>query len=994
MTKANITEETIRGYINQMLELFGWNILNTNEIVQEKKLIGSQRERLRQINSNHTKPDYQLRRGTSVLAFLDAKDLNVDIFEDSSVAFQIRSYGWSAQVPCSFVSNFEQFVIYDCRFVPDPTQLTNFGTVLLTKDQYVEKFDFLYELLNKENVYNGKLREIYEVQADQGEQSLDIKFMRILSDFRLKLARNLFKNNSFLRTHDLGDLNYYVQLILDRIVFIRVCESRGIEEDRLLNNFIKRGFWNSFKQSCYMEFYDHYDGAMFERNETYQKIILDDGVFIEFIEKLYYPSPYRFDAIPVAILAEIYEYFLAKKIVLSNERVSEEWKDLYLRTQGAISTPKHIVDYICEETIKPATINSIDELLAVRILEPACGSGTFLITAYELLERRLIELFKKGIIPEVYKQWFIVQDTNVFLAIEGKKELMKKCIYGIDIDETAIEVTKMSLALKIIDDNIPILLDQIGLFGDKILENIHQNIVNGNTLVENEIVNLDVPEKELYDANPLDISVRFEDVISNGGFTFIIGNPPYVEPKHYRALFPNIYTYIKDKYVAASGKGDISLYFVKRSLDLISPNGKVGFIMQKRFFKTEYGNKIRDYLASNGYIEQIVDFKSTNIFKGRITYVAFMLLSKKLNHKLQYNYIMPDDPIEVRTIVESRNLSSHTTKNLFIPKDFLVGRNWSFDIFFMRELLQSMRERGMTPMSSIPNFSMKTGVQLLWKKIYQIDNCVVEHGIITGTNQFGDRVHLEQKITKPLIRNKKFYSFKDATTKTYILFPYKGPNNNELITMSELANEFPLAYEYLITNETLIKQNVKFFNDSERWHGYTRVQNHNLYNQSKILMPMTSKDTIASFIHDECVFADNANMWQIIIENASQDLMKAISCIINSTTFSALAKVEANPQQNDNFKFNKQFVEPVLFPYENLLSKPELINELAVLHDEIKRQQLIFLDARPRDKQIARLILRTKWSKIDEITDELYTLTAEESEFFKSQKRSDRIFND
>ena len=109
-------------------------------------------------------------------------------------------------------------------------------------------------------------------------------------------------------------MNYYAQVTLDRIVFIRVCESRKIEKEGLLFGVSEKRFFGvEFKKSCYVDFYNHYDGAMFSRNEKFNQIVLSNDLFELFINKLYYPYPYKFDAIPTKVIAKIYEEFLASQ---------------------------------------------------------------------------------------------------------------------------------------------------------------------------------------------------------------------------------------------------------------------------------------------------------------------------------------------------------------------------------------------------------------------------------------------------------------------------------------------------------------------------------------------------------------------------------------------------------------------------------------------------------------------------------------------------------
>ena len=159
--RNKITEETIRTWLNDFLSIFGWDVKNTNQVLQEKILSDESKKRLQAIKSPHNKPDYILVNGINIKSFLDAKSIDVDIFTDSDVAYQIRSYGWSAKCPCAFVSNFEQFVIYDTRFIPDLSQPANANTIQICIDNYIEQFDTLYEHLWHDNGISLSLEDGY-----------------------------------------------------------------------------------------------------------------------------------------------------------------------------------------------------------------------------------------------------------------------------------------------------------------------------------------------------------------------------------------------------------------------------------------------------------------------------------------------------------------------------------------------------------------------------------------------------------------------------------------------------------------------------------------------------------------------------------------------------------------------------------------------------------------------------------------------------------------
>ena len=153
----NVSEETVRTWLNEFLGIFGWNVQDTSQVLQEQFLRGVYYQRLREIHSTHRKPDYTLLCGANIKTFLDAKSLEVNIFTNSDAAFQIRSYGWSAQCPCAFVSNFEQFVIYDTRFIPNNSQDADFGTIKLSVDEYLDNLDLLIDHLWRENICQNHL---------------------------------------------------------------------------------------------------------------------------------------------------------------------------------------------------------------------------------------------------------------------------------------------------------------------------------------------------------------------------------------------------------------------------------------------------------------------------------------------------------------------------------------------------------------------------------------------------------------------------------------------------------------------------------------------------------------------------------------------------------------------------------------------------------------------------------------------------------------------
>ncbi|MCI8347628.1 MAG: N-6 DNA methylase [Bacilli bacterium] len=977
----DLSEEMVRSWINDFLGVFGWDVKDKDYVLQEKILDKNSTARLREINSKHKKPDYTLTLLKNKKAFLDAKKVGVDIFNDKEVAFQIRSYGWSAKVPCSFVTNFEQFVIYDCRFFPNVNQSAKYGTIQLSINEYIDNFDVLYDYLFIGNVLNGNLERIYDGINIEGKSTLDEEFNKELSIFRLNLANEIYANNEISNY----ELNFFVQIIMNRILFIRVCESRGLEPLEKLKEMLNSDFWKNFCKESNLNFNIHYDGPLFFKFKKLDELKISNlSLFEDFINSLYYPSPYKFDIIPTSVISNIYEDFLSKELLPRNGTLVECLKEDYTKTNGAVPTPKYIVDGIVSLCIDTSSFKSIGELLKIKILDPCCGSGIFMVSALQELCSVCIELFKNGKYEKEYENWF-VNDDEIYLTMNAKRQLIINCIYGIDYDLNAVEVTKMSLALKIIDDTPINLLKTVGAFDQNILHSIQKNILLGNTLVEKNIEGLSTDE--LISIRPINIKEEFNDITSTGGFDYIIGNPPYVETKYYKSASSKMHEYLSNNYDFFEGKADLSVLFIEKCLKLLNDNGKLNFIIQKRWFKTNYGKKIREYINTNKMLDLVVDFKATDIFKNRITYVSILQLSKKSVNSYMYS-LLKDDPIALKYLFESGLVFN---KNPFdVCNSNALDDVWSFESNKLNEII-SRKKNEIGTLGALRNngINIKDGIQVLYKKIYHLTKYKIEDKYVIGYNGLNELVKVELDSVKPVIYNQNFYCCKEIVPGACAIFPYKGDNNREKMSINEIKGKWPLLYKYLEDKKSFILDNVEC-NEGEFWHTYTREHNHESLKKKKIIIPMTAKDTFASVICDYDCYMDNSNVWFISIEDDDVTKLKAMSMIINSTVYSVFAKAKANPQQNDYFKFNKQFLIDVPFPI-SIFEDDEVVVKLSIFYDKIFDLQNQYIKLPFALQNVLKYELQSLWDEIDMMICKLYNLTEEEIRLVNSIGRIDRI---
>lgn len=969
------SEATMRTWIDELLSVFGWNVQDTHQVFTERTLDKKERQKLKAIGSTNVRPDYTLVNGKVPLVFVDAKSLDVNIETSKDVAFQIRSYGWSIGAPFSIVTNFEELAIYDCSYMPRIDDEASYARhFYATADEYVEKFNTLDTFLSRSNVLAGNVKFV-----QQKGNALDENFSKMLGETRITFAKAIMKNN---KIESVDVLSYYVQTIINRILFIRVCESRGLEVDGLLNKFAKGNFWEEFKNSSYGDFYNHYDGPMFKKIPSLQSLQIDNGVFESFLANLYYPSPYCFDVIPLKTLSDIYDLFLGYQLIVDGANVTDELKAEFKKSNGAVTTPEALVNQVIECTIPFNTINnlSIAQIFNLKIIDIACGSGVFLVGAYDYLIKQIEKKLerKQDCDPDLYADL-----EYPVLNINGRRKLINNCIYGVDINPEAVEVSKMSLCLRLIDNYSPEDFDTVGLLGSQILKGIGANIRCGNTLVGTDIEQ-NFPAiadnmRELQETNAFDWESSFPDVFEKGGFDFVVSNPPYVEVKNYNVGLPHMAAYIKKFYSSSkNGKIDLAIPFIEKGINLLNANGRLGFIVQKRFFKTEYGKGLRKLLTTRKLLNGVHDYEETDLFAGRLTYVAIVVCdnnSANNNHVWYYN--------------------SYSNNTMLLSADALSGTPWNFENAQMNALRLRLT-KSLGTLEDVCN--VKVGVQVLWNDAFQIHVDKIENELIYGHSVIDKHIVIEKEACKPLLCNEHFAPLTKRDYTTYALFPYDVTDDGVVteLSINDIEDRYPYAYNYLTKHKALIKSNVqtlpeknKSYNAAEHWHLFTRANNHGAV-YKKLAVPMTAQYPQAAVITDSHVYCDNANMFFVQVPDMTEEKLYALSAIINSTIFCAFARSIANPQQGGYYKFNKQFLNPVPVPKDAFIECKPQVKRLAKIAKRIEETNEQIRTSIGGQTTGLENSLKLLWSELDQICDKLYGLTIEEKGIIYSTHRFDR----
>ena len=639
-------------YIDKLFMLLGWNVYNDKPRLPEQN-----KEVLREQNIDSGKPDYTFRLGQTTKFYVEAKKPSYDITDKWQSALQIRGYAWNSKLSLSVLTNFEDLYIYDCRFPPKRTDKPHVHRVKhFDFTTYIDDWDELYSILSRDAVWYGQFDDFAAKEKTHGTSEVDEEFLKDIESWRKDLAVNVALRNQVT----LEQMNFAVPKLIDRLIFLRICEDRKTEEERQLFEISRKD--NIYKNlvELFRAADKKYNSGLFHFEKRYKSdkpdeytstLTIDDKVLKKIIEEMYYPkSQYQFHMIPVDILGQVYEQFLGKVIRLTagNQAKIEE-KPEVKKAGGVFYTPKYIVDYIVENTVgKLCEGKTPDEMKKLTILDPACGSGSFLIDAYQyLLDQHLNWYVQNG--PENFpEKIFPIVGDSWQLFLSEKKEILLSSIYGVDIDGQAVEVTKLNLLLKALEgeskESIKNLLKHSR---EPALPDLLNNIKCGNSLVDFDILdNLqDLSEEEQFEElgriNPFRWKSGFSEIMKAGGFDVVIGNPPYIKEFTHSQPFKDIQKSSLSKYY--EGKMDIWQIFTCLAYDLLKENGLHSFIATNNWITSYGAKKIRRKVLEEGDLIEFIDFGDFKVFKnvGIQTMIYIIRKTGKTNNiQTKYSKIM------------------------------------------------------------------------------------------------------------------------------------------------------------------------------------------------------------------------------------------------------------------------------------------------------------------------------------------------------------------
>lgn len=999
-----------REFIDPLFRELGWDVDNTAGYAEAYKDVIH--EDAIKVGSATKAPDYCFRIGGSRKFFVEAKKPSVNIAEDIGPAYQLRRYAWSAKLPLSILTDFEEFAVYDCRIKPDNRDKASTARIkYLQYSDYPQHWTEIASVFSKDAVLKGSFDQYAgEAGRKKGTAGVDAAFLREIETWRERLARNIALRNPHLTQRE---LNTAVTLTINRIIFLRICEDRGIEMYGQLMA-LKNGA-NVYERliRIYYAADDKYNSGLFhfraEKDRTASpdsltlNLAIDDKTLKDIFGSLYYPdSPYEFSVLPADILGQVYEQFLGKVIHLTaGHRANVEDKPEVKKAGGVYYTPTYIVDYIVKNTVgkllspstssfDPASVESRKvttprQAAGIRILDPACGSGSFLLGAYQhLLDWHLDwyagndpEKWMKGKSPALCQG----RGGDWRLTTSERKRILLNSVYGVDIDPQAVEVTKLSLLLKVLEgENEQTLSSQFRLFHERALPDLGNNIKCGNSLIgpdfyDNRQLGI-FDDEERHRINVFDWNREFPGIMKAGGFDIVIGNPPYIRIQTMKEWAPLEVEHYRETYASArKGNYDIYVVFVEKGLNLLNALGRLGFILPHKFFNAQYGEPLRNLLANGKHLSEIVHFADAQVFAGATTYTCLLFLDKQGINALRFTKI-----VDLKSWRQTGN-----GERGMIPASEITSAEWNFTVGRGAELFEKLRR---VPVKLRDVAELFVGLQTDADDVFILE-IVQSQGktVLCNSKATGKQHWLEDTHLKPFLKgslNIRRYCLTDVNKA--LLFPYDlRAGKSTLIDSKEFSQSCPLTWNYLQENRARLSTRNKGFMGRD-WYGYVYKKNHTRFETSKLLVPsIATGSSFTADIEGKYYFVGSGGgggggYGIVLLENQKISPLYLLG-LLNSNLVSDHLRKIATTFRGGYVALNKQYVDQLpirLIDFTASADKARHDRMVMLVEQMLSLNKQLSAAKTDHEKTFVQRQIDATDTHIDRLVYELYELSAEE----------------
>ncbi|MBI5680509.1 MAG: Eco57I restriction-modification methylase domain-containing protein [Methanobacterium sp.] len=795
------------------------------------------------------------------------------------------------------------------------------------------------------------------------ERELEKEFYKLYNETRLMLIKEFEEINELSRL----DAIHYAQMIMNRYMFICFAEdiellppqisTDTIQTPILKGNLRHGSIWQRLNE-LFLDINEgneykkisQYNGGIFKEDLDHIKIrdIVEDQKFFNDVYQNWKFEEYEKEAnidlgpygpkvnpiyrnmltistfdfsteLDVNILGHIFENSIG-----DIEELKEDSKGRR-KKEGIFYTPDYITDYICRNTIIPylskngksetvaeliqeySTGQEIEtlesEVMNIKIVDPACGSGAFLNKASDILLEihKSIYAFKKGkytttIKTKGGKGKDKVKSTakhikldSFFDEISARREILIHNIYGVDLNEESVDITKLALFLKVCQE-------------DRKLPDLENNIKCGNSLIDD-------PE---FNDKPFRWEDEFKAIFDEGGFDVVVGNPPYVRQEKIKEIKP----YLKENYEIFDGVADLYVYFFEKGMKILKNGGYFSFISSNMFIRAKYGFKLRKFILNNKLMKYF-DYTSGSIFEEAKVDPCIIVLKKEI----------PNDNSKICV-----NEEFEINQNRFNYED------WVFETPEILSLIDKINSKGIK-FKEIKDLNIYRGILTGLNIAFNIDKLMKEKLISNDKSS--------NRLIKPLIRGQDIKKWKTDFKDLYLIFTKRGIEINEYPAIKSHLSHYK---KQLIPKNSGQRIGRKAGN-YEWYEIQDTVDYHKELDKEKLIFPGISTNLFATY-DDQRIYPNNS---AYIITSDKIDL-KYLSAIISSKTLNfvfkhsgvPLARTTSNPLERPRYHLYKNYIEklPIIVNFENkqitkkadqmLKLNKDLMNEINSFKDWLK----------------------------------------------------------
>lgn len=699
-----------------------------------------------------------------------------------------------------------------------------------------------------------------------------------------------------------------------------------------------------------------YDGGLFdaERHPWLQGRSVPDADLAPALDAMYRVAGRQVDYADLAVrhLGTIYEQLLAFRLVVRDGGLELAPAD-ERHDSGSYFTPEFIVDEIVRRTLAPILARTSREVdsaglrgeaalsrfLELRVVDPAMGSGHFLVSATAVIANHIA-------VDPSYDGERSFDELARLVA--------ERCIYGVDLNPMAVELARVALWLTTVRGDRPLaFLGNLRAGNSLVGASVAELLTGGETLFSRrladeaqamieasarihaigDVADVDAAhEKQRVAAAasalraPLEVfadetlatcfndadqrpffhwELEFPEVFlgadglprEDRGFDAVLGNPPYIR---IQMLGRGLAQYCRRVYATASGSFDAYVPFIERSIDLLSPSGRLGFIVPSKWLKLDYGRRLREQLASQGFVSEIVDFGDAQLFPGATNYTCILVLDRAGQEELRYARVSGSASAVRRTLTEGADDGERHAL------DGLGGAPWLLASGEEARLLRALSD-GAEPLHTVTERIFQ-GLITSADPVYIVRNLGFVGGLRRVYSKASDRVlELEPDLLHPLASGADVERYAFEPLEQLLLFPYRRHGEEmRLVTVDEL-DALPMTRAYLVEHEGLLRGRERGKMDHERWWAYVYPKSLAAHDRPKLGVAATVKHLeVAADLGGEIYF-HNVRVNGILPSDGGPDLQTLV-LLLGSRAIDYAFRRSASPLANGFYTANRQFI--------------------------------------------------------------------------------------